>query len=228
MRPSIRRRAAAGYTGAEKERRKNPARCCNNPASLDEQIVRDDSRDAMDAMDAALQARWARAQAGDEAAYRAALGTLSAWLRAYFSRRLFGLPSEVEDLVQETLLALHLQRGTYDANVPLLVWVRAIARHKLVDALRRHGRREALHDPLDELPEALHPIAAAEAPGAGRDVSLLLAQLPAAQREAIVRTKLEGRSVAEAARLAGASESAIKVSVHRGLKRLAQLMRSAG
>jgi RNA polymerase sigma-70 factor, ECF subfamily len=174
--------------------------------------------------DARLAALWQRAQAGDEAAYRLALLALAARLRGYFGRRLFGLPDAVEDLVQETLLALHLQRGTHDPRLPLLAWVHAIARHKWVDALRRHGRREALHEPLDELPDALHPVVADEQP-ARHDVAKLLARLPEAQRQAILRTKLEGLTVAEAARLGGVSEVALKVSVHRGLKKLAAWMR---
>jgi RNA polymerase sigma-70 factor, ECF subfamily len=74
------------------------------------------------------------------------------------------LPDEVEDLVQETLLALHLQRGTYDPALPVSAWVLAIARHKLVDLFRRRGRREALHEPLDDLDERDHPTAADEQP----------------------------------------------------------------
>jgi RNA polymerase sigma-70 factor, ECF subfamily len=177
-----------------------------------------------DPRDAELEAAWAQAQAGDERAYRLVLERLAARLRAYFNRRLFGPASEVEDLVQDTLLALHLQRGTHVAGVPLLAWVHAVARHKVVDALRRHGRREALHDPLDELPEALHPTAEVEA-DSQHDLGVLLGQLSPAQREAIVHTRLEGLSVAETALRCGQSESAVKVHVHRGLKKLAALWR---
>jgi RNA polymerase sigma-70 factor (ECF subfamily) len=65
-----------------------------------------------------LKPLWLRAQSGDEAAYRQCLGMLAARLRGYLKRRLSGFPDEVEDLVQETLLALHLQRGTYDPSAP--------------------------------------------------------------------------------------------------------------
>jgi RNA polymerase sigma-70 factor (ECF subfamily) len=61
--------------------------------------------------------------------------------------------------------------------------------------------------------------------GARRDLAVLLKALPDAQRQAIVLTKLEGLSIAEAASRTGASEAAIKVQVHRGLKRLAALVR---
>ena len=83
------------------------------------------------------------------------------------------LPDEVEDLVQESLLALHLQRGTYDPSLPVGAWVHAIARHKLVDLFRRRGRRESLHEPLDELDEAQHPLVSEEQP-ARRDLGVLL------------------------------------------------------
>ena len=168
-----------------------------------------------------LKPLWLRAQSGDEVAYRQCLGMLAARLRGYLKRRLSGLPDEVEDLVQETLLALHLQRGTYDPSLPVSAWTMAIARHKLVDLWRRRGRRDDLHDDVDEQMLAAAP----DDGGARRDLAVLLKELPDAQRQAIVLTKLEGLSIAEATSRTGASEAAIKVQVHRGLKRLAALVR---
>ena len=171
-----------------------------------------------------LKPLWLRAQDGDEGAYRQCLTLLSSRLRAYLRRRLTAQPDEVEDLVQETLLALHLQRGTYDSSLPVSAWAVAIARHKLIDAWRRRGRRDALHDAFEDVDEALLASEPDDG-GAKRDLGVLLSDLPEAQRQAIVLTKLEGLSVAEAAASTGASESAIKVQVHRGLKRLAELVR---
>lgn len=171
-----------------------------------------------------LRPLWERAQDGDEAAYREALVRIAARLRGYFGRRLRSLPDDVEDLVQETLIAIHLQRGTFDPAVPVSAWVHAIARHKLVDLWRRRGRREALHDPLDELPDAQHPVT--EELPVRRDLIGLLETLPPAQRRAIALTKLEGLSVSEASARSGVSVSALKVQVHRGLKRLMMLARS--
>jgi RNA polymerase sigma-70 factor (ECF subfamily) len=188
---------------------------------------RDEMTDAPhDDFESALRPLWVRAQSGDEGAYREALSRIATRLRRYFARRLFALPDDVEDLVQETLLALHQQRGTYDPGLPVSAWVHAIARHKLVDLLRRRGRREALNEPLDELAEDQHLAAAPDEQPTRRDLALLLATLPAAQRLAIVLTKIEGLSVAEAAQRGGVSVSALKVQVHRGLKRLADLVRS--
>ena len=178
-----------------------------------------------DALEAALKPLWLRAQAGDEVAYRQALQLLAGRLRAYLRRRLVALPDEVEDLVQETLLALHLQRGTYDPTLPVSAWAVAIARHKLVDLWRRRGRRDDLHEAIDDVDERLLASEPEEA-GTRRDLQALLEALPPAQQQAIVLTKLQGLSVAEAATRTGASESAIKVQVHRGLKRLAALVRA--
>jgi len=183
---------------------------------------------AADDFEAALRPLWLRAQAGDEAAYREALARMAVRLRAYFTRRLFAWPDEVEDLVQETLLALHLQRGTYDPALPVSAWMHAIARHKLVDLLRRRGRHEALHESLDEIDDDRHPAAAPDAQPARRDLARLLQALPAAQRRAIEWTKIEGLSVVEAAARGGVSVAALKMQVHRGLKRLAALVRESG
>ena len=165
-----------------------------------------------------------RGLAGDEAAYHAFLQELSAHLRAFLRKRLASLPDEVEDLVQESLLAVHNQRHTYDTGQPLTAWVHAIAKYKLVDLLRRRAKRELLTDPLDE-EFGFAAAAETEATDARRDLAKLLAQLPERQRLPIVHMKLEGLSVAQAAKRTGMSESAVKVGVHRGLKALAAMIR---
>jgi RNA polymerase sigma factor (sigma-70 family) len=165
-----------------------------------------------------------RGLAGEEAAYRAFLQELSAHLRAFLRKRLARLPDEVEDLVQESLLAVHNQRHTYDAGQPLTAWIHAIAKYKLVDLLRRREKRELLTDPLED-EFSLVSVADTEAADARRDLGKLLAQLPDRQRLPIVHVKLEGLSVAETAKRTGMSESAVKVGVHRGLKALAAIIR---
>src|SRR6267143_2194950 len=88
---------------------------------------------------------------GDAAAHKALLTRLSANLRAYFKTHLARIgkgPADAEDLVQETLIAIHTRRHTYDLSKPLTPWVYAIARYKLVDHLR--GRKTAIFDiPLE-------------------------------------------------------------------------------
>ena len=164
--------------------------------------------------------------AGDAGAYHAFLQRLAGHLRAFFRRRLSHWPQDVEDLVQETLLAVHNQRHTYQPGQPLTAWVHAIARYKLVDLLRARSSREALHDPLDDAVELL-AASDTEAHEARRDLGLLLEQLPDRQRIPIVEVKLQGRSVAEVAQSTGMSESAVKVGIHRGLKLLAARIRES-
>lgn len=168
-----------------------------------------------------------RGLAGDSAAYHAFLKELSAHLRAFLRKRLAWLPDDVEDLVQETLLAVHNQRHTYEADQPLTAWVHAIARYKLVDLLRRRAGREAMNDPLDD-ELAVFAASDTEAADARRDVAKLLQRLPERQRLPIQYMKLEGLSVVETARATGMSESAVKVGVHRGLKALAAMIRGGG
>jgi RNA polymerase sigma-70 factor (ECF subfamily) len=166
-----------------------------------------------------------RGLAGDAVAYRAFLQDLTAHLRAFLRKRLARLPDEVEDLVQESLLAVHNQRHTYDPAQPLTAWVVALARYKLIDLLRRRSRQDVLHDPLDEESEQLIAVDG-EAAEARRDLGKLLDTLPERQRTPIALVKLEGLSVAETARRTGMSESAVKVGIHRGLKTLAARIRS--
>lgn len=177
------------------------------------------------ARDERLKSLFISGLAGDGPAYQTFLRELSAHLRAFLRKRLMRLPDEVEDLVQEALLAVHNNRHTYDRNQPLSAWVQAIARYKLADLLRRRAI-DRQSEPLEDSDD-LFSSADAEAAEAKRDLHKLLDELPDQQRLSIIHTKLEGLSVKEAAEITGMSESAIKVGVHRGLKLLAAKIQGA-
>lgn len=167
-----------------------------------------------------LRALMLRGLDGDSSAQHALLSELATLLRNFVGRRLSRNHADVEDLVQETLIAIHTRRHTYDAGQPLTAWVYALARYKLIDHFRRQRVRLTL--PLDSV-EELFVDDPAIAETAARDVDTLLDGLPAAQGQAIRMTHVEGLSVAEAAARSGMTESALKVSVHRGLKKLSAL-----
>jgi RNA polymerase sigma factor (sigma-70 family) len=183
-----------------------------------------DHQDRALAIEDRLRPLFAAALAGDACAYRVVLGELGALLRGYYRRRLAGLPDEVEDLVQECLLAIHCKRHTWRADQPLTAWVHTIARYKLIDLLRARSRREALHDPLDDELEVFAQ-ADTEAAHARRDLGQLLATVPERQRQALLMVKVEGASVADTARATGMSEASVKVGVHRTIKALAARVR---
>ena len=176
----------------------------------------------MNEVDSELRALLLLALAGDNAAYCEFLTRAGARARAYFRRRLAAYPDDVEDLVQETLLAMHNQRHTYRPAQPLTPWLHAIARYKLIDLLRVRMPRSAVEVEIDDESgdEALHASDALAAE-ARRDLTQLLATLPDRFRLPIVHVKLEGLSVAEASAQLGISESAVKIGIHRGLKLLA-------
>jgi RNA polymerase sigma-70 factor (ECF subfamily) len=179
---------------------------------------------AVDA-ESALRELLVPALAGDAAAYHAFLKRLAAHLRAFFRKRLARLPDEVEDLVQETLLAVHNQRHTYDPDQPLTAWIHSIAKYKLIDCLRRRSRRDLMNDPIEDVGEAMLAVDDA-ADEARRDLATLLELLPDRQRLPILHVKLQGLSVIESAQLTGLSVSAVKIGIHRGLKALAARIRS--
>lgn len=165
--------------------------------------------------------RWMRqALDGDEAAYRTLLSELQKRLHAYFSRRLFADASLAEDLVQETLMAIHRKRGTYDPGMPFTPWAFAIARYKLVDHLRRSPALTQVDESaLDAIPSGE---TAADAAMARRDLEHMLSLVPPEQAAAIRLIKIDGFSASEAASKLGISESNVKVRVHRGLKAISR------
>jgi RNA polymerase sigma-70 factor (ECF subfamily) len=152
---------------------------------------------------------------GDADAYRQLLAALTRHLRAYYLKRIGS--GAAEDLVQETLIAIHTRRGTYDAGQPFTSWAFGIARYKLIDEYRRVRRRATVS--LDEAPE-MFAGDETEASAARRDVEKLLLRLPEVKRQLVRDIKLEGESVADVAARTGMSESAVKVTVHRAIRSL--------
>jgi RNA polymerase sigma-70 factor (ECF subfamily) len=157
--------------------------------------------------------RMAAAQRGDAEAYRALLTDVTRWLSAWFRRRL--PPDRVEDAVQETLVAVHAKRHTYEPSRPFLPWLAAIARYKWIDQLRAMRRESAA-----PLPENLALEIDETAILSAGVLTRLLARLKPAQAEVIRLVRIEGLSIEEAARATGQSPSLVKVNIHRGLGKL--------
>lgn len=172
-----------------------------------------------------LSALMRAARKGDDEAYRRLLLLVAAWLRGVASRGLAaaGRPNaDCEDIVQETLLAMHLKRDTWDETQPLQPWLRAIARHKLVDHLRRRGFTD--HVDIDDHADTLAAPTSAEA-GSALDARQMLAGLPERQRRIVEGISIEGQSARDVGVRMGMSEGAVRVTLHRALRALADAYR---
>ncbi len=176
---------------------------------------------AVEAFDAPLKALMLKGLGGDAAAHAELLTRMAVLLRRFFARKLGASDQDVEDLVQETLLAIHLKRETWDSAQPFTAWAYAIARYRLIDLYRR--RRVRRSEPIESA-EALFAEEVGDS-SAGADVERLLSELPERQRVVLKAVKLDELSTAEAAARTGMSESAVKVSVHRSLKALMRRVR---
>ncbi len=174
----------------------------------------------MKADEASLSRLMVMAQAGDRQAYTTLLSECQRWLRSYYTRRV--PPALLEDLVQETLLALHRKLATWDSSRAFLPWLAAIARYRWVDQLRRIYRRRE-----DQLPETLTSPDEEGAVSARISLENLFVRLPDKQAKAIELVKIEGLSVKEASELTGQSESLIKVNIHRGIRKMATMIEKA-
>jgi RNA polymerase sigma-70 factor (ECF subfamily) len=160
------------------------------------------------------------AMAGDEGVYRRLLEDIGRSVRAMargaFARARVG-DADIEDAVQETLLAIHLKRHTWDMNQKLGPWVNAIARHKIIDAMRRRGARRA--DPIEDYQDFL-AAPAEEDPHDLSDAKKLIEALRPRQRDIVQSISLDGQSIAATATRLSMSEVAVRVALHRALKSL--------
>jgi RNA polymerase sigma factor (sigma-70 family) len=124
-----------------------------------------------------------------------------------------------EDLLQITFSKIHRARGSYLRGAPVLPWILAIARRSFLDERRSAQVRTEDLSSDGSLPEPQHeerplPVEVSDA------LEIAIDRLPETYREAIVLTKITGLSVAEAATVLGATETAVKLRVHRGYNQL--------
>ncbi|KWV95138.1 MULTISPECIES: sigma-70 family RNA polymerase sigma factor [unclassified Erythrobacter] len=175
----------------------------------------------MIADEASLAQLMAASQKGDANAYRVLLSEIQLWLERYFRRRV--APAQLDDLVQEVMMAVHAKRATWDPTRAFLPWLAAIARYRWVDHLRKVYRKAedelGDHDAAEDSEE--------EAVMARMSLERLFVHLPEKQSEVIELVKIEGLSIAEASAKTGQSESLVKVNIHRGLKKLSALVEKA-
>jgi RNA polymerase sigma factor (sigma-70 family) len=175
-----------------------------------------------------LEARLARlmvaAQHGDAAAYQVLLRDCVSVIVAT-ARRQGVAPDQVDDVVQEVLIAIHRARATYDPARPFLPWLRAIAQRRAIDGLRRRGRQSS-REVFDPLAYESHPAERVEADAKldeqsrARALRASIKTLPPGQRQAVERLTLRGQSLEEAAADTGRSKVALKVNLHRAIKAL--------
>ncbi len=160
-------------------------------------------------------------QKGDKQSYAVLLTEVQLWLERYYSRRC--PPHQIDDLVQEVLMAVHRKRDTYDPKRAFLPWLAAIARYRWVDHLRKVYRNAE-----DELEDFDAPEDSEEESVIARlSLDRMFVHIPDKQAEVIEMVKIEGLSIKEASQRSGQSESAVKVNIHRGLKKLSALIEKA-
>jgi RNA polymerase sigma-70 factor (ECF subfamily) len=156
--------------------------------------------------------------AGDEKAYADFLHRIAALVRGFVRRKIVQGGVDPEDVVQETLLAIHVKRHTWRQDAPVLPWIYAIAKFKLIDAFRRRGRRIEVE--IDEIAETF---AEPETETVSeRDINRALDGLPPAQRSVVSSISVDGHTIGETAAKLGVSETAVRVSLHRGLAAIAK------
>jgi RNA polymerase sigma-70 factor (ECF subfamily) len=138
-----------------------------------------------------------------------------------------------DDLLQQTFLKVHRARAAYVRGADPVPWIYSIAHRTFIDETRRHRRAVVRVGEVEELPEVPAGLTGEsddrrdEVRGDPELVTAALdalAELPAQQREAVVLTKLDGKSVAEAAEIAGTTVGAMKVRAHRGYEALRKLL----
>jgi RNA polymerase sigma-70 factor (ECF subfamily) len=176
----------------------------------------------------------ARYQDGDASAFRELYALVAPRLLGYLVK-MTRSRALADDLLQHTFLKVHRARAAYVRGADPIPWLYAIAHRTFLDEVRRTKR--AAVPAGDDVPEVAAAITGESDdrrddprvdPELARAALDALAELPIAQREAVVLTKLDGKTVAEAAEIAGTTVGAMKVRAHRGYEALRALLGARG
>jgi RNA polymerase sigma-70 factor (ECF subfamily) len=173
---------------------------------------------------------------GDAHAFRELYAQVAPRLHGYLMK-MARHRSLADDLVQLTFLKVHRARAAYVRGADPLPWIYAIAHRTFLDEARRQQRAVVRVGDGDALPEVAAAITGESAdrrdepradPALASAALAALAQLPPPQRQAVVLTKLDGKTVAEAAAIASTTVGAMKVRAHRGYAALRRLLGAGG
>jgi RNA polymerase sigma-70 factor (ECF subfamily) len=156
--------------------------------------------------------------AGDERAYGEFLERAARLVRGFARGKVIQIGIDPEDIVQETLLAVHMKRHTWRDDDPVTPWLYAIARYKLIDAFRRRGRRVEI-----DVQEIAETFAEPERETVSDlEIGRALDVLAPSQRSVVAAVSVDGHSISETAKNLGMSETAVRVALHRGLTAIAR------
>ena len=173
---------------------------------------------------AALDVLMRAAQAGDTRAYHALLQEVALRMRRLITARAPWLGrADIEDIVQDVLLSLHLARATWDPARPFMPWIAAIARNRLTDHARRYKRRQAFDEVAGDLAEIFSTTPGqchAEGVVSLMSVRRAMEDLSTGERRAFELVRMRELSLAEAAKQERTTTGAIKVAVHRASRKL--------
>jgi RNA polymerase sigma-70 factor (ECF subfamily) len=162
---------------------------------------------------------------GDGAAYQRLLTSLSQALRRNVRRGIGGMDissADAEDIVQEVILAIHMKRHTWDQSKPIGPWIMAITRNKMIDEIRRKGRRTEV--PIENFLDVLEAEGQDDAINA-HDAARVLDQLKGKARDIVQAIAIDGSTTREVADRLGMTKVAVRVALHRSLKSLADTYR---
>jgi RNA polymerase sigma-70 factor (ECF subfamily) len=161
------------------------------------------------------------AQLGDAAAYRLFLTSITPFIRSV-ARNRGRWSDDVDDVVQDALLTVHRVRHTYEPGRPVKPWLAAIATRRSIDAMRRSGRigaQEVHNEPAYET-FADRQANNEDAVDTAQVLRRMTSDLSPSQKEALDLVKLNEMSLVEASSVSGQSVAALKVNIHRAMKKM--------
>ena len=156
---------------------------------------------------------------GDEAAFDDLFDALEPRLRR-FALALTGSGAAADDVIQQTLLQIHLSRSRFARGAAVVPWAYAIARNFIRDIQRRRSTELRFAGDI-AAPEPPRPDEALDEQRRRAVVDEEVWRLPEPLREAFLLVNVEELPTAEAAAILGISAANVKVRAHRARKALA-------
>ena len=168
------------------------------------------------------------AQTGDERAFASLFRAVQPMLLRYLGGLTYNLADgTADDVAAETWVQVVRGLGRFRGDEQgFRAWVFTIARAKLVDARRRASRLPVPEDVEQRLADVAVPSAAeaVELLFTTERALALVRSLPMAHAEVVLLRYVAGFDVKETARILGKGEGAVRVTAHRALRRLEEML----
>ena len=163
---------------------------------------------------------------GDSTVVSSLFGQVEKKLESFFYSKVNN-PQDLKEIVQSSLLKIHLSRSQFDVNLDLKPWIFTIAYRTLIDHYRKYSRNEGrvdlAHEDIDSVMDNSDKISSEDYVSIKTFIKKNVNTLKPLDQSIVYLVVVEGFTMNEISKILYMSENSIKIRYHRAIKSLRKL-----